>query len=206
MVEVVYILINQAMPGYVKIGMTTQDDLEVRVRQLDNTSAPLPFEVYYAAQVPNARKTESLLHDAFMDYRVRPNREFFEVDPARVTSALKLAEIHDVTPTKDIVNDNEDQKALEKARSRGATYNFEMVDVPVGAELSFIRDESIKVRVVSKNKIEYLGEVYSLSGLALKLMQERYGWIAKTLNGWPYWLYEGESLSARSQRYAEGNA
>jgi len=203
MAEVVYVLINQAMPGYVKIGMTTQDDLETRVRQLDNTSAPLPFEVYYAANVMNARKTESLLHDAFMDYRVRPNREFFEVDPARVTSALKLAEIADVTPSQDIVSDNEDTKALERARGRGSTYNFEMVDVPVGAEISFIRDETIKVRVISKNRIEYLGEVYSLSGLALKIMQERYGWRAKTLNGWPYWVYEGESLSARSQRFAQ---
>ena len=39
---IVYILTNQCMPDIVKVGIT--DNLDIRVKQLDNTSTPLPFE------------------------------------------------------------------------------------------------------------------------------------------------------------------
>ena len=53
MSEIVYILTNEAMPGYVKIGMTNNSLLE-RMKQLDRTNIPLPFECYYACEVENA--------------------------------------------------------------------------------------------------------------------------------------------------------
>lgn len=105
-------------PGYVKIGMTN-GDLEERIRCLDTTSVPLPFECFYAARVADAREVEKRLHDAFLDHRVRSNREFFEVAPERVASALKLAEIENVTPGRDFVESEEDQKALDEARAKG---------------------------------------------------------------------------------------
>jgi len=52
MTEIIYVLVNESMPGYVKIGMTT--NLEQRIRSLDNTSTPLPFECFYAATVADA--------------------------------------------------------------------------------------------------------------------------------------------------------
>lgn len=73
--NIVYVLINEAMPGYVKIGKT--EDLERRVRDLDWTNLPLPFECFYAARVRNAGFVESQLHEAFGDHRVRAKREFF---------------------------------------------------------------------------------------------------------------------------------
>jgi predicted GIY-YIG superfamily endonuclease len=42
---VVYILTNESMPDLVKIGIT--DNLERRIRELDNTSTPLHFECFY---------------------------------------------------------------------------------------------------------------------------------------------------------------
>lgn len=65
----------------VKIGMSEQDDLGVRLRQLDNTSAPLPFEVHFAARVPGRRKVERTLHFVFGECRTRSTREFFRMDP-----------------------------------------------------------------------------------------------------------------------------
>ena len=56
MSKIVYILTNQSMPDTIKIGIT--DDLESRMKQLDNTSAPLPFECYYAVEVEDARAIE----------------------------------------------------------------------------------------------------------------------------------------------------
>ncbi len=90
--EIIYILTNEAMPGYVKVGRT-DNGLEDRMRQLDNTSVPFPFECFYAARVEKARNAEQRLHDAFADHRVSSRREFFEIAPERVASALRMVEL-----------------------------------------------------------------------------------------------------------------
>ncbi|MDD3487557.1 MAG: GIY-YIG nuclease family protein [Candidatus Moranbacteria bacterium] len=194
--EIIYVLINEAMPGYVKIGKTT--DLEQRIRSLDTTSVPLPFECFYACRVKDAAYAEKQLHDAFLDHRVRSSREFFEISPERVVSALKLAEIENVTPKKDFVESQEDQQALNQARTKRAIFNFKMVDIPVGAELVFSRDENIKARVVDNRSIEYNGEITSLSNSAQKILGYDYG-----IAGTDYWMFEGETLDERRRRFEE---
>ena len=191
--EIIYILINEAMPGYVKIGRTT--NLEQRIRSLDTTSVPLPFECFYACTVEDADFVEKQLHDAFLDHRVRSSREFFELSPDRVVSALKLAEIENVTPKKDYVESSEDQQALNQARTRRAVFNFKMADIPVGAELSYVNDENIKAKVVDNKLIEMDGEVTSLSASAQKLLGYSY-----QVQGTVYWMYEGETLDERRRR------
>jgi hypothetical protein len=76
----VYLLRNEAMPGFVKIGLT-ELSVEQRIRQLNNTSVPLPFEEYFAARVPDCQALERTLHCVFGEKRVNPNREFFRIDP-----------------------------------------------------------------------------------------------------------------------------
>lgn len=194
--EIIYILINEAMPGYVKIGRTT--DLEQRIRTLDNTSVPLPFECFYACTVANADFVEKQLHDAFMDHRVRSSREFFEISPDRVISALKLAEIENVTPGHDYVENTEDQKALNQAREKRSAFNFGMVNIPVGAEITFINDENKKAKVVKlsgKRNIEFNGELTSPSTAAQKILGYTY-----SVQGTVYWMYEGETLDERRRR------
>lgn len=48
---IVYVLTNPAMPGLVKIGMTTRDNLDARMRELYGTGVPVPFECKYACKV-----------------------------------------------------------------------------------------------------------------------------------------------------------
>ena len=196
MSEIIYILINEAMPGYVKIGRT--NDLERRIRELDNTSVPLPFECFYACTVKDAQFAERQLHDAFLDHRVRSSREFFEISPERAVAALKLAEIENVTPKKDFVETPEDQQALNQARKKRSIFNFSMVDIPVGAELVFSRDENIKAMVIDNRSIEYNGEITSLSSSAQKILGYNYG-----VAGTDYWMYEGETLDERRKRMEE---
>lgn len=189
------------MPGYVKIGLTN-GSLEERIRSLDTTSVPLPFECFYAAKVRNCREVEKLLHDTFLDHRVRSNREFFEISPERVVSAVKLAEIENVTPGRDYVESEEDQKALDQARSKRAMFNFGMVDIPVDAEIYFVNDENIKARVISLNgqkTIEFNGEVTSPSAAAKSLLG-----YASNVAGTMYWMYQGETLDERRRRLEKG--
>ena len=41
---IVYLLTNPYMPGLVKIGMTKQEDLEKRMKELYTTGVPVAFE------------------------------------------------------------------------------------------------------------------------------------------------------------------
>jgi len=196
--EIIYILINESMPGYVKIGKTT--NLEQRIRSLDTTSVALPFECFYACTVKDAAFVEQQLHDAFLDHRVRSSREFFEISPERAVAALKLAEIQNVTPKKDFVETQEDQQALNQARTRRAVFNFKMVDIPVGAELIFSRDENIKAKVIDNRSIMFNGEITSLSTSAQKILNYDYG-----VAGTDYWMYESETLDERRRRIESGD-
>ncbi len=199
MSEIIYILTNEAMPGYVKIGRTNTD-LEQRIRDLSgSTSVPLPFTCFYACTVNNATFVEHQLHDAFDGNRVNPRREFFQIAPERVVAALKLAEIENITPKKDFVESKEDQQALNQARTIREKFNFKMVDIPVGAELSFSRDENIKARVVDNKFIEFNGEVTRLSRSAQKILGVDYG-----VAGTDYWMYDGETLDERRRRFEVG--
>ena len=198
--EIVYVLVNEAMPGYVKIGKTSTS-LEQRIRELSSsTSVPLPFTCFYACTVKDMNFAEHQLHDAFDNNRVNPRREFFQIAPERVVAALKLAEIEDITPNKDYVESKEDQQALNQARERRSRFNFKMVDIPVGAELTFSRGEDVKARVVDNHNIEVDGEVTSLSLSAQKLLG--YKW---QVAGTDYWMYDGETLDERRRRLEEGD-
>src|SRR3712207_300397 len=87
------------MPGYVKIGLTRGEAIEDRLKTLDNTSLPLPFECFYAARVPDCRRLERTLHFVFGEKRARANREFFTADPNLAKAIIELVAIEDATPT-----------------------------------------------------------------------------------------------------------
>lgn len=58
MIDIVYVLTNEVMPGYFKIGKTNSS-LEQRVAELSrSTSVPLPVTVSYACTVKDTSKPE----------------------------------------------------------------------------------------------------------------------------------------------------
>lgn len=195
--EIIYILINEAMPGYVKIGRTT--NLEQRIRSLDTTAVPLPFECFFACTVKDAVFVERQLFDAFMEHRVRSSREFFEIAPERAVAILKLVEIENITPKKDFVETQEDQQALNQARTKRSVFNFNMVEIPIGAELLYANDENIKVKVADSRRVDFNGEVTYLAPLTQKLLG-----YSRLVQGAPYWKYEGETLDERRKRFESG--
>jgi len=197
MENIIYILTNEAMPDYVKIGRTT--NLSQRLKSLYRTQVPLPFEVFYACTVENGTEVESWLFDIFEDRRVSKDREFFEISPERVAVALRAKAIKEVTPKETYVESDEDRAALAKAQTRRAIFNFKMVDIPVGAELVFSRDENIKAKVIDNRSIEYNGKITSLSDSAHEIL----GYDSK-VSGTLYWTYKGETLDERRKRMESG--
>ena len=109
MADIVYILTNDAMPGLVKIGMTITD-LAGRIRQLYQTSVPLPYQLFFACEVTNATLVETRLLDAFGDHRVSRNREFLRIAPERVRLAQQQAALKEIR-----LGDEEFKTAEDKA-------------------------------------------------------------------------------------------
>jgi len=190
---IVYILTNQSMPETIKIGIT--DNLERRVRELDNTSVALPFECYYAVEVNDASKIEKKMHEGLDDKRVRQNREFFNISPEMAKSILEIAEVmggKNVTPKKDIVETTQDQEALETARKKKINY-FGILGISKGTVLTFSKDKNITCEVSDNGKVIFRGKETSLSGSALIVTNEM-GYDCGQVQGAGYWCYQGKTL------------
>ena len=192
---IVYILTNQSMPDTIKIGIT--DNLERRIKELDNTSVPLPFECYYAVEVDDASKIEKKIHEGLDDKRIRDNREFFNTTPEQAKSILEIAEImggKDVTPKEVIVETPQDKQALEKSRKIRKRFNFLMVNIQPGATLQFAKDNTITCVVHDDRKIKFRDKITSLADAADIVLREMgYDWSAA--QGPVWWMYQGKTLS-----------
>lgn len=202
MAGVIYLMINVAMQGLVKIGKTdSADTLNTRLRDLYNTSVPLPFECYFAAQVDDADALERKLHSLFGEFRVNTKREFFRIDPEKVVIAITIGPYQEITVSSQTV-DADEQKALASAKGRRSRINLAALGIGPDVLLTFSRDESITAVVLPDNKVEYLGDVCSLSGAALNALK-KLGYQTKAASGSEYWMFEGETLDERRRRIEE---
>lgn len=193
---IVYVLVNEAFDNFVKIGKTI--NLEQRLKQLDNTSVPLPFRCVYAIEVSDMDQIEKLAHAAFADHRVRSNREFFEINQQRVISALQMTGGIEVTPKGDIAADDDGLKALDSRKPKRRA-KLSDAKLNIGDVLSFTRDESIQAIVINEKQVEFRGKETSVSGAALIVLQEL-GYTWNTVNGWGYWVFDGETIAERLNR------
>ena len=197
----VYILTNEAMPGYIKIGLT-ENLVSERVVQLDNTSVALPFQCYYAARVDDNRRIERALHTAFGDFRVRQNREFFKMDPYKVKAILEVLAIEDVTPKNELVATAEDAQALRNVGFKTGRFRFPSAGIPIGATLNFVKDLNLTATVEEDSWLFFAGERHSLTTAALEALKKcGYNW--SSVQGPEYWLYNGETVGSLRARQRE---
>ena len=202
MAGVIYLMTNLAMPGIVKIGKTENaETLIARLRDLYVTSVPLPFECYFAAQVDDADVLEKKLHNLFGEHRVNPKREFFRADPEKIVIAITIGQYQEIGAVGQ-AGEAEDQKALETEKTRRSRIDLASLSVMPGTMLTLSRDESVTAIVRPGNKVEYQGEICSLSGAALKALT-KLDYQTKAASGSEYWMFDGETLDERRRRLEE---
>ena len=189
---IVYVLTNPAFPNLVKIGITTRDEVQVRMAELYTTGVPLPFKCVYAGKVDNPKKVEVALHHAFSNTRVNPSREFFDIDESQAIAVLKLISNEEITP---IISDELDKvdeiskKAGKKySRSKRPQLNFKEMGIPIGETLTTV-DGVITCKIAEEKKVEYEGEIMSLTRASRKLKDLDYD-----IQPGPRWFYNGKSL------------
>jgi hypothetical protein len=193
---ILYVLTNPVMPGLVKIGCTT-GNVEDRIYDLSSSSGvPVAFQCHFAARVSDMSAKEKTLHQLFSDRRVNPKREFFEVAPEKAVLAIRMGAFTEVTPGKTIIAPDE-ARAFEKAEQadtkRRSNIKLESIGILPGAMLTLSRGENVQATVVSGNKVEYDGQIMSLSASALSALH-KLGYTTPTASGSDYWMSDGKTL------------
>ena len=186
--QIVYVLTNPAIPNLVKIGKTTQAEVDIRLRQLYSTGVPFPFECAFACQVKNATEVEKALHTAFKKNRVNPNREFFEIDPDQAIAILKLLRVDDITTQFEQqieaeVEAVDTQSAQAFKRRQRPRMNFYELGIPAGSVL-MAKNGQLQVTVVDEKKVNLQGKVCSLTEATRHLLQLPQG---APIQPSPYW-------------------
>ena len=84
----VYVLSNEAYKNIYKIG-STYGLPEERAEELTGTGHLSPFKVESHIKIQSAEYYEKNIHNLLKDYRVKQNREFFEIDLNKIKNCLK---------------------------------------------------------------------------------------------------------------------
>lgn len=166
----VYILTNPSFKeDWVKIGKSSRP-VDVRSKELDNTSVPLPFEIFATMKTRKYSEVEKLVHktiDRLTDLRIRQNREFFNIAPQ-----MALDIFCDIAMTIDdaeVVLYHENRPITEsevpvhsKREVKRSRFRFSMCDIRIGEKITFV-PAGFVVKVASDDSIEYEGRIYKLS-------------------------------------------
>ena len=199
---IVYLLVNECMPGIVKIGKTSRANLKARMRELFTTGVPIPFECAYACAVASDHLdyVERAFHQAFAPNRVHPGREFFRISPEQAIPIMKvLNKLSDEDATSEVqtainsVLKTEDVTALEKLKkSRRPSLDFFQLGLQKGDLLVFSSSPTVHAAVHDARKVEYDGVVQSLTAATRTILGKPKDY---ALQPTPYWEVNGKSLT-----------
>lgn len=211
----VYILTNPSFKeDWVKIGKSSRP-VDVRSKELDNTAVPLPFEIYATLKTVKYNEVERQLHrmiDRLTDLRIRQNREFFNVEPAKALELLRdCAMILD--DAEFFVSGNASECTKKARKEEGNTarhkirgnFKFSLINVAIGETVVFT-PTGIEVKVADDDKVEYEGRLYKLSPFVGTFMPIEKRNASGAYQGAKYFTYKGEVLDDIRKRLEKTDA
>ncbi len=177
---------NPALNNMVKIGYAT--DVEQRRKQLSTTNLPYEYEIYATYETSGNledKKLHKMIDNLNPDLRVSSNREFFVMAPQEAYELLEA--IATISGTKDKL---QKVKIIEakKQKVRRPAVNFAKCGIPIGAELVFTEDHTVVAKVVDERKVEYNGEITSLSAISDRIK-------GYSSSGPTFFTYKGRKVS-----------
>lgn len=187
----IYIMTNPSLKDMVKIGFAS--DVEARRKSLSTTALPYEYEIY-ATYMTSGKLEDKKLHKMIdnlnPDIRVSKTREFFVMTPEEAFELLEaIATISGTTSKLKRVKETKTKTQQVKK----PPVNFAKCNIPVGAELIFVKDPSVVVKVVTDRKVEYQGELTSLS----RISDDYFGY---STAGPQFFTYNGELVSEIAKR------
>ncbi|MDD4408707.1 MAG: GIY-YIG nuclease family protein [Clostridia bacterium] len=193
-----YFAQNPAFQHLTKIGKTIK--LDVEDRGLTGSNVPEDFDYLAVLECEDVDWAEKKVHEQFNGFRHYSTKgrktEFFWTGciKAAIKYALDLKGVYDATKDEteevDVVSESG-----EKQKQRTPQTTFEMIGLPVGSEIYFRNDQNFTARTIdNKNQVEYNGQTFAISALAIKLYKEQVNKKQRTLNGYLYFYYDNKRL------------
>lgn len=199
----VYILTNPSFrEDWIKI---CKSDHPVDVKEFDNITVPLPYEIYATIKTVKYNELETLIHDInLFDLRViSPNREFFNTTPQKALETFKSLKKTFCTDAiiicyKDksvITSSNETNMPImtPKQKVKRKRFKFSMVGIEIGETVTFWPTNT-QVTVYRDDAIIYNGRIYKLSPFTREHMPKDMENDSKSYQGSKYFTYKGKVL------------
>lgn len=193
----VYILTNPSFrEDWVKIGKSSIP-VDVRSKELDNTAVPLPFEIFATIKTAKYNEVEKLVHniiDNLTNFRIRQNREFFNVAPQKALEILKeiALTIDDAVVTEydnnqPVCSDNPISMPIQKCTNHGKDYTKYSLNGVGSYGKGRLALEVIRVYVGS-NHVNYNELVELLPNRLIKTVDEVNRWKSQTSDTHKRWF------------------
>lgn len=193
----VYILTNPSFrEDWVKIGKSSRP-VDVRSKELDNTVVPLPFEIFATIKTAKYNEVEKLVHniiDNLTNFRIRQNREFFNVAPQKALEILKeiALTIDDAVVTEydnnqPVCSDNPISMPIQKCTNHGKDYTKYSLNGVGSYGKGRLALEVIRVYVGS-NHVNYNELVELLPNRLIKTVDEVNRWKSQTSDTHKRWF------------------
>ena len=216
----VYILTNPSFrEDWVKIGKSSRP-VDVRSKELDNTAVPLPFEIFATIKTAKYNEVEKLVHniiDNLTNFRIRQNREFFNVAPQKALEILKeiALTIDDAVVTEydnnqPVCSDNPISMPIQKCTNHGKDYTKYSLNGVGSYGKGRLALEVIRVYVGS-NHVNYNELVELLPNRLIKTVDEVNRWKSQTSDTHKRW-FENDILISNdgvqfvvSSQHGKGN-
>ena len=206
---VIYVM-TTAVDGLIKIGKTDRFASRMNELERDGHRNVTALKRRFAIKVSDYDEKETLLQKIFEKSRVA-NSELFAVQDINLVIELLKAfqgqiiydkaevsnEISEEQPDETVSEPSIEQNNVQpEIRRQAPRTTFAMINVPIGSEIAFVRDVTKCAIVIDDdNHVKYNDDIYSVTALAKKLLNKYRG-----VNGWEYFLYNGEKLYKRRGR------
>lgn len=210
----IYILTNPSFPEYVKIGYAK--DVDARLAKLNNNEGiPFAFRKYATYKVASDlsdKQVHEIIDNLNPDLRAidhingRTRKREFYAMPAEdaYNLLLAIAKINGLEHNciKCPLNENEKQaeeladEIIKEHAERNEIFSFSKCQIPIGAEIEYVKDNNVKCTVVDDRKINYNGETMYMTTLAKMLTGKTRGVAGPT-----FFSYKGKNLQEYYELY-----
>lgn len=126
----VYCLGNVCMPGIYKVGKTERSVMRRALELSSSISVPEGFHILFYVETDSMSDLVQMAHKELGDFRVNPNREFFECDPRKILE--KFEEIYETGDP--IATTGMWEELLERLEIEDAFTNRKLKEIGVGQD------------------------------------------------------------------------